>query len=171
MTVPVLETARLLLREPVLADFHAQAAMWLDPRMGDLQTEEESWLSFQCHIGNWRLLGWGYWVLVDKGSNAFVGTVGFQHGRRQIDYAGRDAPEMGWAVAPDWQRRGLAREAVTAALAWADTQALGDETWCFLRRDNVRSRTLAEGAGFRETCHTDYKENPVTIFCRRRGGA
>jgi RimJ/RimL family protein N-acetyltransferase len=171
MTVPVLQTGRLLLREPVLADFPAQAAMWLDPRMGDLQTEEESWLSFQFHIGNWRLLGWGYWVLIDKETGHYAGTVGFQHGRRAIDYAGRDAPEMGWAVAPPFQKRGLAREAVAAALNWADGQALGDETWCFMRQDNAPSRALAEGAGFRETRRADYKKNPVVIFSRRRGGA
>lgn len=169
MTAPVLETARLILREPVLADFPSHAAMWLDPRMGDLQTEEQSWVSFQGHVGNWHLLGWGYWALIDKASNAYAGTVGFQHARRPLDYAGRDAPEMGWAVAPDFQRRGLAREAITAALAWADTQALGDETWCFMLQDNAKSRALAEGAGYRQTCRTDYKDNPVTVFARRRG--
>jgi RimJ/RimL family protein N-acetyltransferase len=127
-------------------------------------------VAFQCHVANWRLVGWGYWALIEKASGAYIGTAGFQHGRRAIDYAGRDAPEMGWAVAPDYQRQGFAREAVTAALAWADDQAGVDETWCFMHQDNAVSKRLAESAGYRQACRIAYKENPVMVFSRRRGG-
>ena len=170
MKVPVLETGRLILREPRLEDFHAHAAIWLDPRMGDVQTEQESWKTFQIHVGNWQLIGWGYWTLIEKVSGIYIGTVGFQHARRPIDYAGRDAPEMGWSVAPGWQKQGFAGEAARAALTWADEQPLGDETWCAMSQDNMASQALARSVGYREVCRIDYKERPSVIFVRRRGG-
>ncbi len=40
-------------------------------------TAEESWSRLLRYAGHWYLLGFGYWAVVERGTNRFVGEVGF----------------------------------------------------------------------------------------------
>ena len=56
--------------------------MWADPQVtrfigGKTLTEEESWTKFLRYAGLWPFLGFGYWVVEEKASLAFVGEIGF----------------------------------------------------------------------------------------------
>jgi RimJ/RimL family protein N-acetyltransferase len=122
MTVPVLETESLILRGKRLEDFPAHLAMWSDPRTVAIighppRSEEDHWLRFQRHFGQWSLAGYGSWAVEDKASGAYAGSLGFFEAKRAIDVPYRDLPEIGWVVAPQFHNRGYAREGVGAALA------------------------------------------------------
>jgi RimJ/RimL family protein N-acetyltransferase len=171
MTAPVLETTRLILRGPELTDFPAHAALWADPRMallGSAQTREESWVNFQFNAGQWALMNIGCWALVEKSSKRYIGTAGFHYTNRTIDYEGRAAPEISWGIAVDFHGKGLAREAVSAALVWADAQLSDGHTWCLIQPENTASLAMAKDAGYLEAGRRDYRGKPMIVFARNR---
>jgi RimJ/RimL family protein N-acetyltransferase len=174
LNIPLLESARLQLRAARLEDFPAHAAMWADPRtrvyfQNYPYSEEDCWMRFQRNLGQWHLFGYGFWAIIDKASNRYAGSIGFFQAKRAIDVPFGDQPEAGWAVAPDFHRRGYAREALAAALTWADVHIEADSSWCLINPDNLPSRKVAEGAGYREAQKADYKGVPVMTFLRPRG--
>ncbi len=175
MTVPVLQTERLILREYRLADFPAHLAIWGDPRttryFGRLPfSEEECWLRFLRNFGQWQLMGYGYWGIEDKQSGNYIGAVGLFQAKRPLDIPCRDLPEVGWVIAPDFHGRGLGRESVKAALSWADAHIDAAESWAMINVENAVSRRLAERMGYREVTTADYRGAPVWILTRPQGG-
>lgn len=169
---PVLTTARLIMRGHALADLAGSAAMWADPAVvrhitGKPSTPEESWSRLLRYGGLWTLLGFGYWLVEERGSGAFVGEVGFGDFRRDLEPSFDGAPEAGWVLAAGAQRRGYATEALQAALRWADVH-LGDRrrTVCMVAPDNDLSLRLARRCGYAEYARTAYKGEPVLLLER-----
>jgi RimJ/RimL family protein N-acetyltransferase len=162
MDVPVIETQRLILRGHRLEDFDALAAMWADPHVarfigGKPATQEESWARLLRYAGHWRLLGFGYWAVELKAGVRFIGDVGFANWHRQITPSLDGMPEVGWAFASTTHGRGIATEAVQAALAWADSHFDGQTTTCIIGVDNVASIRVAEKTGYREHARAEFK--------------
>lgn len=60
------------------------------------------------------LEGWGPWMMVWQERQALVGDAGFK-GKPDA----RRVVEVGYAVLPDFRRRGFATEAVAALIGWA----------------------------------------------------
>lgn len=175
LQIPSLETPRLLLRGHRPADFEACAALWGDPRVtqhitGRPQTREETWARLLRYAGHWTWLGFGYWVVEERASGAFVGEVGFADFRRQIDPPLEGRPELGWVVAPATQGQGYATEALRTALAWADSSLPAAETCCIVAPENAASLRVAAKLGYRESVRTTYKGDPTVVFTRARGG-
>ncbi len=172
-SVPSLETPRLRLRAHRAADFEACAALWGDPRVtahitGRPQTREETWARLLRYAGHWAWLGFGYWAVEEKASGAYVGEIGFADFRRQIEPPLEGRPELGWVIAPSAQGRGYATEALTAALAWADTTLPAAETCCIVAPENAASLRVAAKLGYRETARTTYKGDSTILFTRAR---
>ena len=168
-------TARLLLRPHRIEDFADCAAMWADTEVtrfigGRPFTSEEVWARLLRYAGHWALHGWGYWVVRARDTGAFVGEIGFADFRRTLDPPFGDAPEIGWALVPQAQGRGLAREAVAAALRWGDANFPG-RTVCMIRPDNARSLRLAGTLGFTRYAETDYHGSPTILLERPRPAA
>jgi|SRR6185312_821756 len=177
MSVPVLQTERLILREYRLADFPSHAAIWSDPRTTHYFSsnpyvfdEEMCWLRFQRNFGQWHMLGYGYWGVEYRQTGRYIGAVGFFNAKRAMDIAYRDAPETGWLIAPDFQNRGLAREALVAAMAWGDVHIEAPESWCMIAPQNLASQKVAARIGFRPAQDARYKGEAVLTFRRPRGG-
>ena len=174
MSIPVLETERLILRAPRLADFPDHAAMWAHPRTtrdfdGYVFEEEMCWLRFQRSLGQWHLFGFGPWSLQEKNGGRYLGSVGFFHAKRAIEIAYRDAPEAGWVIVPDRHGEGLAREALAAALAWVDVNIDAPQSWCMINPGNAASKKIASGFGFHRARDAQYKGKPVETWLRPRG--
>ena len=131
--------------------------------------EEDVWLRFLRNFGQWHLFGYGYWGVEDKASGRYIGVVGFFNARRAMDIPYRDAPETGWVIAPDFHGRGLASEALKAAMAWGDLHIEAPESWCMIAPDNVISQKAAVRAGYRRASDTQYKGEAVLTFRRPRG--
>jgi len=171
MRVPVLETQRLNLRGHILDDFAACAAMWADPlvsrQLGRKPfTEEESWTRLLRYVGHWLLLGFGYWVVEEKASGAFVGEVGFADYRRDMQSSVKQLPEIGWVLGSRAQGQGYATEAARAAIAWGDAHFKPARTTCIISPDNLPSIRVAQKCGYREVELSTYKGQPTIVFVR-----
>jgi RimJ/RimL family protein N-acetyltransferase len=169
--VPVLETERLRLRGHRLDDFAASSAMWADEVVtryigGRPFTEEEVWARLLRYVGHWALLGYGYWVLEEKATRAFVGEMGFGDFKRDIQPSLNGIPELGWALVTQAHGKGYATEGVKAAIAWGDQHFGRRKTACLIHPENVASIRVAEKCGYREWQRTAYKEHEVILFER-----
>jgi RimJ/RimL family protein N-acetyltransferase len=173
MSAPVVETERLRLRGHVATDLDVCAAMWADANVtrfigGKPSTRDETWGRLLRYAGSWSLLGYGYWLAEEKDTRRLVGEVGFGNWQRDITPA-LDVPEIGWALMPWAQGKGLATEGVKGAVAWADANLRSTLT-CIISPENTPSIRVAEKCGFREHARTFFKGD-ATIIYRRQPGA
>ncbi len=177
MLVPVVRTERLELRGHREGDFDDCLAMWSDPRVtrhigGRPFSSEEVWSKVLRYVGHWELLGFGYWVVVERASGKFVGEVGLANFKRDLDptvHDVRGVPEAGWVLAPWSYGRGFATEATRAALAWGEERfgpGLASRTVCIIDPANVDSIRVASKCGYRDRVTTTYKGSAVLLFTR-----
>jgi len=170
--IPLLRTARLILRAHRREDFDACAALWADPLVtrfiqGKPQTREEVWARLLRYTGHWAWLGYGYWAVEEEGGR-YIGELGLADFQRQMEPP-LGVPELGWALTPAVHGRGLATEALTAVLAWADATLDAAETACIVAPENLVSLRVAEKLGYRQTARTLYKGEDTLVFRRARG--
>lgn len=163
-------TERLTLTPVELADYEDLKALWSDPDfvrhifpapLGP----EEVWLRLLRDIGHWEALGHGNWSIRLRDTGEYVGGVGVLDFHREVQPP-IDVPELGWGVHPRFQGRGLAYEAVSAALAWCDDALNAPRTVCMISPGNAPSLALAARAGFRPYADTTYKGEAVTLLER-----
>jgi RimJ/RimL family protein N-acetyltransferase len=170
---PTLETERLRLRSYRSGDFDEFARMWQEPEVikffgGVPIAREASWTRFLRHQGVWQTFGFGYFAIEDKATGALVGECGFQDLRRDVEPSLEGTMEAGWGVRTAYQRKGLAFEAVTAILDWADAAHPGQRITCLIDAKHAVSQQLALRLGFEEFARTTYVGKPVVLFERRR---
>jgi len=170
-TVPVIETARLLLRRHQTGDFAACAAMWGDPAIarsigGKPFTHEEVWARILRYVGHWTLMGYGFWAIEEKASGDFIGESGFANFKRDLDPPLDDGPETGWALRTASHGKGYGEEALRAVLAWGDAHFGGANVYCLIDAENEVSIRLAEKCGFRRERAANYKDMSGAIYVR-----
>lgn len=157
MTIPKIETSRLILRAHALGDFASYAAERSDPVVmkylgkGDLLSEEDAWFKFTSMPGHWALTGYGTWAVEEKSTAKRIGSVGFADKKRPREHPASGAPEMGWSLGASAHGKGYATEAVSAALDWGcGFFGAGARTVCVISTDNAASLRVAEKAGFKQ---------------------
>lgn len=141
--IPVIETARLILREPRLSDLDAMCAFGASDRarfVGGPMADWQVWGSLTGMIGHWALRGYGWWVLQDKSSGATAGRLGIGN---HIDWP---EPELGWHIYEGFEGQGLAYEGALAARQWWRAQG-NPPPISLIDPKNTRSRQLAERLG------------------------
>ena len=114
--VPALATERLILRGIEASDFEPFAAFMATEgsRFIDGPVEAaEAWRKLAGYAGSWTLRGYGKFALEDKASGKFAGLVG------PWFPVGWPEPEIAWTMMPEFQGKGLAKEAAVAALRFA----------------------------------------------------
>jgi RimJ/RimL family protein N-acetyltransferase len=147
MTQTVLETDRLILRQPDLADFEPLCALMGDETVtrfiGGVQEPAVVWRSLCGIVGHWALRGYGFFSVIEKDSGAWLGRIGpwYPHGWPQ--------PEVGWSLNRESWGKGYASEAgaacmdyVVDTLGWRDVVHL-------IHADNTASQRVAERLGSR----------------------
>lgn len=170
-TAPTLITERLILRPYRDDDFDAYAALWADPIVvryigGTPTSREDSWTRFLRNVGMWQLFGFGFFVVEEAGTGLFIGEVGFQERMRDIVPPMVGTIETGWGLIPASHGKGIATEAVQAALAWADEAHRGKRYTALIDRMNTASVRVAEKAGFRHLADTVYHGVAARLFER-----
>ncbi|MDQ3140226.1 MAG: GNAT family N-acetyltransferase [Pseudomonadota bacterium] len=169
--VPLVETARLILRGHRHSDLEPQAAMLRDPAVarylgGHAFGREDSWRRLLAARGAWELLGYGYWAVERQADGAYIGLCGFADFKRDMTPSIEGLPEMGWIFAAHGQGQGYATEAVAAGLRWADAALSGQEITAIIDPANNASIRLAEKSGF--SLREDARYNDETILLMRR---
>ena len=141
MTVPVLETERLRMREWREADAPAFAVFYADEaarRFLNAPTNPaEAWRRIALHMGHWVLRGYGAWALEEKASAQWVGYSGLWN---PLDWP---EPEVIWSLAPGARGRGYATEAARRARDFAYGQLGWTTAISCIVPDNVASQGVA----------------------------
>jgi len=142
---PTLETERLILRPPALEDFDAYAACMADERVahfiGGVQVRSVAWRSFAAMTGGWVLRGFGFFSVLEKSSNRWIGFVG------TINHEGWPGTEVGYSLVHDVWGHGYAVEAATAAMDWAFTTLGWTDVIHTINPANVASQSVAKRLG------------------------
>ena len=129
-------------------------------------TREESWRKLMMAVGQWELLGFGYWAVETKADGKFVGQIGFGIFEREIvdDFA--ELPEMGWIFSPAVHGHGIALEAGRAALDWLQSIRGSTRSWAIISPENAASLKLAERLGFERSPDGLYHDEPIAVVHR-----
>ncbi|SEP74633.1 Protein N-acetyltransferase, RimJ/RimL family [Devosia sp. YR412] len=169
ITPPVLVTERLILRTHTRDDLAACTTLWSDPAVtrfigGRPSTEEEVWRRIMGYVGHWQLLGYGYFLASDIETGALVGEFGLADFHRDLNPPFGTTPEAGWAMLPQYHGKGLALEALSTILAWADHFI--PRSVCMIDPANLASLNLAAKLGYSEYARAAYKDNPTVLHAR-----
>lgn len=141
--VPVIETERLILREPRRSDLTAMEGFFASDRacyIGGPLTDWQVFERYIANLGQWLTHGHGWWTLEDRTTGEVAGRGGLGW---SPDYPG---VELGWQVYDGFEGRGLAFEAMVAARDWWTAQGNVPPV-SLIDADNARSRRLAERLG------------------------
>jgi RimJ/RimL family protein N-acetyltransferase len=172
MTVaPTLTTERLVLRSHRLDDLDDYIALWRDESVvryigGRKLEQHECWARIMRFTGMWTLLGYGFWIIEDRATGAFLGEAGVMDAKRIIEPTLAGTLEAGWVMAAPARGKGMAFEAMSAVLDWTDATYPDVKQSCIIQEGNAASVKLAERLGFREVAHSDLTGTPMIQFRR-----
>jgi len=148
---PLIITERLELRVPSNDDLRPMHAIVADPATGRFLAPDRSFADhynrFCRNAGSWLLRGYGSFMLRERGGD-LIGNAGVFHTYRGLGPDFDDLPEAGWILRADRVGRGLAHEAMTAALAWFEREHGRQRIVCMISPGNAPSISLAERLGF-----------------------
>ncbi|NUO49699.1 MAG: GNAT family N-acetyltransferase [Polyangiaceae bacterium] len=170
MIGPTLETERLILRPAAAEDFEAWAAFSADPEatkhLGGPMERMVAWRSLCAMTGAWLIRGFSMFSVIERASGAWVGRLG------PWMPEGWPGTEVGWGIAPAFQRKGYAVEGATAAIDWAFDNLGWSEVIHLIAPANLPSQRVAARLG--STLRGPGKlppplhESPVEIWAQSR---
>ncbi len=142
--VPVIETARLRLRGPKLADYAAYAGVFGSDRsrfMGGPFTADAAFADFCQGVAGWMLRGAGMWTMTARDADAPLGWIYLW------TEMGDAEPELGWVLVPEAEGQGFASEAARAVLPHALHLYGASGFVSYIDAENDRSARLAVALG------------------------
>jgi RimJ/RimL family protein N-acetyltransferase len=145
----IMRTARLVLTPVGGADLPDLRALKADPRvfaimLGGVRTPVRSAEELADDVVAWGANGFGIWAIREIAGDRFVGITGLE---RRPDGRG---VALRFALWPEAQGRGLAREAAGAALRFGHQQAGLQRIIAVAREHNIASRMVLAGIGMTE---------------------
>lgn len=142
---PILETARLILREPTAQDFPTYRDFFADAEAshfyGGPMAADRAWRVLAQDIGHWRLRGFGRWSIIEKAGGAMVGGCGLWWPE------GYPRSELTWWIMPLARRHGYALEASRAAIQFGYDVLDWPLVETHMNDANIAARRLAEKLG------------------------
>ena len=147
----ILETKRCYLREITLDDMDDLFELYNKKGITDYieplyeRQEEEEYQ--RAYIENmYGYYGYGMWLVKEKDTNRLIGRAG-------IDYRmlGEEIIEMGYVIAPEYQRQGYAYEVCQAIMGWVKSNLDFRRIDCLVEPGNEASVGLLHKLGFQET--------------------
>jgi RimJ/RimL family protein N-acetyltransferase len=145
----IIRTARLVLTPVGCADLPDLRAIKADPRvfaimLGGVRTSTETADELAEDVIAWGANGFGTWTIRERADERFIGITGLEQRPDGLGVALR------FALWPEAQGRGLAREAAGAALRFGHDQARLPRIVAVARESNFASRTVLGGIGMTE---------------------
>jgi RimJ/RimL family protein N-acetyltransferase len=147
LTIPRLNTDRLLLRGFAPHDFEPYAAMMAHPEVslylmdGRPLSRTEAWRQMAMFIGHWELRGFGLWAVEERATGRFIGRIGC------LEPEGFPAFEIAYTLTRSAWGQGFAREGASAALEYARETLGRKEITSIIRPANTGSIRVAESLG------------------------
>ena len=163
-TTPIIETDRLLLREPILDDWPSFSDLMMSDRatyMGGPFSLAAAWGSFCQGIALWPLFGIGNLSIVLRETNQCLGQIEINQGPRFPE------PELGWQLNADAEGCGYAFEAAVAMRDWAWRERDLKTLVSYIDLKNLRSIKLAERLGATIDVNAR-KQDPGDLVYRHR---
>lgn len=143
----MIETARLLLRRPVPADWDAFRDFMMSDRaaiFGSHRNLGKAFRSFAAELGHWDIFGFGMFAVTRKSEDRAVALVGPWN---PPDWPER---ELGWMVLDGASEgQGIATEAAQGALGHIWQNLRWPTVVSYIAEGNDRSVALAERLGAR----------------------
>jgi RimJ/RimL family protein N-acetyltransferase len=145
----IVRTARLVLTPVGGADLPDLQALKADPRvfaimLGGVRSPVQTAEELAEDVIAWGANGFGKWAIRTQADNAFVGITGLE---RRPDGRGI---ALRFALSPDAQGHGLAREAAAGALRFGHERAHLRRIVAVARESNFASRMVLGGIGMVE---------------------
>jgi RimJ/RimL family protein N-acetyltransferase len=145
----VVRTARLVLTPVGWVDLAELQAIKADPRvfaimLGGVRSHARAAEELAEDISFWAAHGFGMWTVRDAATAEFVGVTGLM-----LRPDGRGVA-LRFALWPEVQGRGLAREAAGAVLRFGHETAWLERIVAVARESNFASRIVLGGIGMRE---------------------
>ena len=143
--IPIIETDRLILREPRAEDFPVYESFFADRQASALYggplLPDKAWRVLAADLGHWMLRGYGRWAVTLKQSGVMIGGCGLWWPE------GYPRSELTWWIIPTERKKGYAKEASVAAINFG-YETLG---WTLVEThmndENIAARRLAESLG------------------------
>lgn len=141
----LIETPRLILRPPTLADLQDWVRFAADEKtmrhLGGVQSPSNAWRSLMTMIGSWAAHGFAMFSVIEKSSGKWMGRIGPW---QPLEWPG---PEIGWGLHADYWRQGFALEAAIASIDWTFEHLDWPEVMHSIAAENLASIALAEKLG------------------------
>jgi RimJ/RimL family protein N-acetyltransferase len=150
-----LRTERLLLEPWHERHRAALRAMSSDPRVmrfvsfGELWETEKADESFDRILAHWRDHGFGWRAVLERTSREWLGFVGLNYVRPDVQELAPGEVEIGWWIIPSAWGRGYATEGAAAARDEGFLRAGLDHFVARLLRENMASARVAQKIGMR----------------------
>ena len=160
VTIPVIETGRLVLREPREADFPAMLAFNDSPRasfVGGGRDRQWVWRGLLANIGHWVLRGYGLFS-VDTKAGDFIGRIGM------IYHDGWDEPELGWHLFDGYEGLGYGVEAARAARADYYARISSAPVISYIDPANPKSEAVARRLGAAPERETMFFDKTIYVW-------
>jgi RimJ/RimL family protein N-acetyltransferase len=156
-------TARLVLTPVSGGDLPDLIALKADPRvfavmLGGVRTAARTVDELARDVACWGANGWGMWTVRARDDGGFVGLTGFMH---RPDGRG---VALRFALWPEAQGQGLAREAAGAALRYGHEQAGLARIVAVARASNFASRMVLGGVGMVEAAQFEQGGYPMVLY-------
>lgn len=159
--IPVVETERLRLRAPKMADLAPLTAFFESDRshlVGGPLDARAVHRAMMSTIGSWALRGHGFWHIADKADDTFLGNTGI------LFAPGWEEPELGWTVMDYAEGRGIAFEAAAAARSYAARHLGHDGVISYIDPQNTRSAALAKRLGAVLELEGTFLDHPIHVY-------
>ena len=108
---------------------------------GGVRSADDAWREFCVDLAHWELRGYGSYAVTLAGDDTCLGMVG------PFFPAGWPEPEIGWALWPAAEGRGIAYEAALASRDEARRSLGWTRPVSYIDERNARSIALAERLG------------------------
>lgn len=163
MTGLILETDRLVLRQPAPKDMDALTEFYVSERSryaGGHVIRPRAWGNGAMILGHWQVRGFGLWAVTEKGDDTALGMVGPYYPD------GWPETEVGWVLFAGSEGKGFAFEAAKAAIADARSRLGWTSIVHYIAPQNTRSIRLAEklGAAVDESAVQPKPDQPCLVY-------
>lgn len=155
----IAQTGRLLIRESVMEDLPWLLAAYeeerANPDVRSFSGQPEEELRAYIQKG-YPFFGYGLWSVVERSSGSVIGRAGVEekelpaHGKSAGAEDAQAVLELSYLIQKSCRRRGYAKEAAEAILAYVRRELAVREVYLRTSRENTASRRLAERLGFLE---------------------